>query len=315
MKDLQKLNFPESKRDIMKTRGGLGFYSCYIKNHHVDNQPLFELIKDTTLFKWTDQHESVLKEIKFRINEDTILAVPLTEYPFHLHGDSSNVATGCILVHESPDGKRKVSFNSRLFDNAEQTMSTLHCELCGVISALQTYEQYFFGSNFPICLYCDQKPFVYFRNQRRHIVFSTIKSSTPKFTAPNSYGHLDLYSHFLTFSAGKWHSQRQIDYNFNMNSFRTIYHSRIRTSIRCTTQPSMKMNMRHRTMTSSPSYANKVYTRKVLRLKNDEIGHHVEQYHEKWTTSSALYQLRHHTQRLRFLETLSQLTDWKIQLW
>ena len=55
-----------------------------------------------------------------RIPEDTILAVPSTEYPFHIHVDSSNVGTGCILVQQFPEGKRIVSFNSRVFDKAEQ---------------------------------------------------------------------------------------------------------------------------------------------------------------------------------------------------
>ena len=57
LKDLQKLNSPESKREVMKVLGCLGFYSCYIKNLHVDSQPFYELIKDTNPLKWTEQHE------------------------------------------------------------------------------------------------------------------------------------------------------------------------------------------------------------------------------------------------------------------
>ena len=117
---------PECKRDVMKVLGCLGFYSCYIKNLHVDSQPFYEIIKDTTTFKWTEQHETLFNQIKERISEDTILADPSTEYPFHIHVDSSNVGTGCILVQQFPEGKRIVSFNSRVFDKAEQKMSTLH---------------------------------------------------------------------------------------------------------------------------------------------------------------------------------------------
>ena len=161
VKDLQNLKSPECKRDLMKVFGCLGFYSCYKKNLHVDSQPFYELIKETTLFKCTDQHEEIFKEIKTRISEDTIMAVPSTEYPFHIHVDSSNVGTGWILVQQFPEGKRIVCFNSRVFHNAEQKMSTLHCELCGIVSALQTYEQYIIGSPFPIYIYCDHKPILY----------------------------------------------------------------------------------------------------------------------------------------------------------
>ena len=161
VKDLKKLKSPECKRDVIKVLGCLRFYSCYIKNLHFDSQPFYELIKDSTSFHWTEEHEKLFEAIKDRIIEDTILAVPSTNYPFHIHVDSSNVGTGCILIQQLPEGKRILSFNSRVFDKAEQKMSTLHRELCGIVSALQTYEYYIIGSPFPIYLYCDHKPILY----------------------------------------------------------------------------------------------------------------------------------------------------------
>ena len=161
VKDLKNLKSPECKRDVMKVLGCLGFYSCYIKNLHVDSQPFYDLIKDSTSFHWTDEHEKLFQSIKDRISEDTILAVPSTDYPFHIHVDSSNVGTGCILIQQFPEGKRIISFNYRVFDKAEQKMSTLHRELCGIVSALQTYEHYIIGSPFPIYLYCDHKPILH----------------------------------------------------------------------------------------------------------------------------------------------------------
>ena len=105
--------------------------------------------------------------IKDRISEDTILAIPSTEYPFHIHVDSSNVGTGCILTQQFPGEKRIISFNSRVFDKAEQKMSTLHRELCGIVSALQTSEHYIIGSHFPIYLFCDHKPISYLWGRRK----------------------------------------------------------------------------------------------------------------------------------------------------
>ena len=71
----------------MKVLGCLGFYSCYIKNLHVDSQPFYDLIKDSTPLHWTHEQEKLFQSIKDRISEDTILAVPCTEYPFHIHVD------------------------------------------------------------------------------------------------------------------------------------------------------------------------------------------------------------------------------------
>ena len=91
----------------MKILGCLGFYSCYIKNLHVDSQQFYELIKNTAPFKWTEQHETLFNQIQEKISEDTILAVSLTECPFHIHVDSSNAGTVCILVQQFPEGEER----------------------------------------------------------------------------------------------------------------------------------------------------------------------------------------------------------------
>ena len=135
LKDLKNLKSPESKRDVMKVLGCLGCYNCYIKNLHVDSQPFYDLIKDSTPFQWTHEHEKLFQSIKDRISEDTILAVPSTDYRFHIHVDLSSVGTGCILIQQFPEGKRIISFNSKICDKAEQKISTLHRELCGIVSA------------------------------------------------------------------------------------------------------------------------------------------------------------------------------------
>ena len=119
------------------------------------------MIKDSTPFHWTHEHEKLFQSIRDRISEDTIPALPSTDYPFHIPADSSNVGTDCILIQQFPEEKPLISFNSRFFDKAEQKMSTLHREHCGTVSALQTCEHYIIGSPFPIYLYCDHKPILY----------------------------------------------------------------------------------------------------------------------------------------------------------
>ena len=161
VKELKNPKLRECKRDVMKVLGCLGFSSCCIKNLHIDSKLFYDLIRDSTSFHLSEEHEKIFQMIKDRISEDTILVIPSTEYLFHIDVNSSNVGTGCILIQQFPGRKRIISFNSRIFDKAQQKMSTLHRELCGIVSALQTYEHYIFGSLFPIYLYCDHKPILY----------------------------------------------------------------------------------------------------------------------------------------------------------
>ena len=188
---LRNLKSPQSTRDVMKVLGCLGFYSCYFKNLHVNSQTFCDLIKDSTPFHWTEEHESLFNSIKERIHNFTVLAVPSTEYPFHIHVDSSNVDTGCILIQQFPEGKRFISFNSRVFDKAEQKMSFVHRELCGSVSALQTYEHYIIGSPFPVYLYCDHKPFLYSWGRKGQLSHRFFPISSNHYEIPELEDHLD----------------------------------------------------------------------------------------------------------------------------
>ena len=73
---------------------------------------------------------------------------------------------GCVLIQDFPDRKRIISANSRVIDKAEQKMSPQHRQLCGIISALQTYEFYVIGSPFPIYLYCDHRLILFLWSRR-----------------------------------------------------------------------------------------------------------------------------------------------------
>ena len=150
VQDLKDLKSPENKRDLMRVLGSLGFYSTFIQNLHVDSKPFSELLRDDVPFKWAKEHEELFRNLKDRISEQTILAVPNPKYPFHIHVDSSSIGTGSIWVQKFASGKRIVSFHSRVFTKDEQKMSTLHREFCGIMSALQSYKHFIIGSPHPM---------------------------------------------------------------------------------------------------------------------------------------------------------------------
>ena len=71
----------------------------------MDSKAFCDLTIDSTTFHWINEHEKLLQSIKDRVSEGTIPAVPSTDYPFHVHVDSSNVCTRCILTQTFPKKK------------------------------------------------------------------------------------------------------------------------------------------------------------------------------------------------------------------
>ena len=72
--DQKNLKSPENKGDVIL--GSLNFYCTFIKNLHVGSKRFYELLRDDVPFEWTKELEKIFQNIKDRISEETILAVP-----------------------------------------------------------------------------------------------------------------------------------------------------------------------------------------------------------------------------------------------
>ena len=218
------------------------------------------------------------KEIRTRISEDTLLAVPSTKYPFHIHVDSSNVGTGCILVRQFPEGKRIVSFNSRVFGNAEQKMPTLHRELCGIVSTLQRYDHYIIGSPFPIYLYCDHKRILYLcgrKGQLSHrffkyqVIITKFHNLKIIWTPGSNLAFPDILSRNVTLSKANWLQLQHKEIPHNISFYDQDGHK-----VHYTFKHEDEQNASHNDI--YPIICQQDNTRKTLRLKNDGNEHHVE---------------------------------------
>ena len=166
VKDLKNIKSLECKRDLMKVLGCLRFYSFYIKSLYVDSQPFLDLFKDSTISHWTEEHEKLIQAIK---DGTPFFQCPPRFTPFILMLTPLMLVLAVFLYNSFRVEKRIISFNSQVFDKAEQKMSTLHREFCGIVSALQTYEPYIIGSPFLIYLFCDHKPILYLWGRKRQL--------------------------------------------------------------------------------------------------------------------------------------------------
>ena len=137
-------------------------------------------------------------------------------------------------------------------------MSTLQRELCGKVTAIQTYEHCNIGSPFPMYLYCDHKPTLHLWGRkgqlsRRFFKYQVIitKFHNLRIIWPpgSNLAFPDILSRNTTLSEAK---RLQL---FNIKRFHTIYHSMIRTVTKFTTPSSTKMNRTHLITTSTPSSA------------------------------------------------------------
>ena len=150
-----------------------------------------------------------------------------------------------MLIQQFPEGKRIISFSSRVFVKAERKMSTLHGVLCGIVSALQTYQHHIIVSPFPIYLYCDHKPLFISGDAKDnyHIAFSDMRWSLRNSKTSRSFVRQAETSPFQIFSAETLRSKNIKSTSCNTNAFRVILKFSTETPLRSDTKSNMKTTL------------------------------------------------------------------------
>ena len=97
----------------------MGFYSTYIMKFVVE-------ANSNDRFQWLPCHEEAFQKLKDK------LLIPHSPKLLKCRN-------GLYTYPRLLEGNTIVSANSRVFDKAEQKLSSQHRELCRIISALQTY--------------------------------------------------------------------------------------------------------------------------------------------------------------------------------
>jgi Reverse transcriptase (RNA-dependent DNA polymerase)/RNase H-like domain found in reverse transcriptase len=86
------------RTDVQRMMGTLQYHRQFIPGFSDIAQPIFVTLKKGTPFVWTKEAEIALDTLIKRIESDPQLDQPNMEKPFELEIDTSNYATGAVLI-------------------------------------------------------------------------------------------------------------------------------------------------------------------------------------------------------------------------
>jgi hypothetical protein len=91
------------KKEVQFFLGFTNFYHQFIKGflHHA--KPLFELTKKDHKWTWGEGEQQVFDKLKGHITSSLILHFMDDLKAFHIEADSSDFATGAVLLQQSSD--------------------------------------------------------------------------------------------------------------------------------------------------------------------------------------------------------------------
>ena len=81
---IHKVLSPTSKVALMSFIGAFNFYTKFLEKLHINLKPFYDLLHENTLWKWTDEHESLFQKLEMSLTSERELTIPNTKHPFFL---------------------------------------------------------------------------------------------------------------------------------------------------------------------------------------------------------------------------------------
>ena len=150
---------PKCKRQLMRFLGMAGYCRKFCKNFSGIAEPLTNLFKKSTKFKWNDKCQDAFDRLKAILKSAPVLLAPDFDKCFKLAVDASDVGIGAVLLQEDNNGiDHPVCYFSKKFNKHQKNYSTIEKECLALILAIQQFEVYLTSSTSPIVVFSDHNP-------------------------------------------------------------------------------------------------------------------------------------------------------------
>eukprot|EP00253_Pinus_taeda_P025189 PITA_25189 len=133
---------PQKVRDVRSFLGLTRYYRRFIKDFRKLSLPLFGLLAKDVEFKWSDDYQKALNELKDKLVSAPILRGPNWALPFHIHIDASNKAIGAILGEVEEKLPYAIYFVSKNLSKAEMNYTVTEKESLPVVHSLNKFQHY-----------------------------------------------------------------------------------------------------------------------------------------------------------------------------
>ena len=160
---------PSNKKEVQSFLGFINFYRRFIEGFSHIAQPLFDLTKEDSAFKWSSEEKSAFDILRDRITSALILALLDNSRPYRVEADSSDFATGAVLSQENPDdGKwHPVAFLSKSLSPVERNYEIHDKEMLAIVRALEEWRHFLKGTEHQFEIWMDHKNLKYFMTAKK----------------------------------------------------------------------------------------------------------------------------------------------------
>ena len=157
---------PKNVKQVQAFLGFVNFYRRFIRGFSDVAKPLTKLTGKAG-WTWGDDQRNAFAELKRRVAEDVVLALPTDDGKFRLEADASEGATGAVLSQEQ-DGKwRPVAFMSHGLNETERNYEIYDKEMLAIMLALEEWRPMLLGARHEFEILTDHQNLEYFKKPQK----------------------------------------------------------------------------------------------------------------------------------------------------
>ncbi|KAL7635049.1 UNVERIFIED_CONTAM: hypothetical protein RMT77_014034 [Armadillidium vulgare] len=165
IKGVKDFPIPKTVRQVRQFMGLVNFYRRHIPHCSEIAKPLFDLLKLTKNFQWTDQCQKAFDSLKEKLTTPPLLSYPdrnPNANPLFLHTDASGIGAGASLSQIQEDIEKPIAYISMIFSKAQQAYSTTEREVAAIRWAVRSLKPFLYGIR--VVIFTDHKPLLFLHN-------------------------------------------------------------------------------------------------------------------------------------------------------
>ena len=101
-------------------------------------------------FRWTDECEKALKELKVKLQTAPFLGFPNDRDPYVLTTDASLYGIGAIVTQKQDWGDRVIAYASKTLNRVQRNYSATKRELFAIVYFTSHFKNYLLGRKFTV---------------------------------------------------------------------------------------------------------------------------------------------------------------------
>ena len=135
---------PDSTKSLQRLLGMANFHRDYIKDFAIATEPLYVVLRSKKFF-WGPSQQEAFENLQRLLISPAVLAIPSPGKQFFLETDSSDYASGAVLLQSQGGVERVIAYGSFSLTRAQRRYCTTKKELLAIVRFCHHWQHYLLG--------------------------------------------------------------------------------------------------------------------------------------------------------------------------